>query len=513
MNFFYEAIDTNGETVVGKVDATNEADAHRRLRQRGFDPQSIAAAPDANQAAAPPRLTVSEELMPMDLNSTQMLSVQSAGSALPLLHVQSAPTLEPIAQPTLNAQPSPMLDTIAQTSPMLDTTAKSASAALPVTHSNKIGNITLAGNAARTGAKITLQQPSPNGLRVVQGGPQVQVSKRGGASTKDQLLFFQQLASLVRGGISIYSALENLAPRTANKNLRETALEMAETARRGSSISDVMAQNPNLFPDHVTAMVKAGELGGFLEIALEEVATSIEQNIALYRWAWVPKLMAGQALFVVALAQPLFPIVFPDAEFGRYLTLVLLRNIPLALLLMGAISIFNKKLQTPRYRRFRDNMSLKTRPFGELQRKTAITNFVRTLRRMFHAGINPIQAWECAMNTSSNIVIREKLGDSYWLMQQGASLPEAFAASGLFTNSVDQLIMTGHHSGEIVESLDKIAQYYDQEVQQATRKSQFMIFRIGMLAMIILGGGALIWMAHTYFSGIFDYVDKMFPQD
>ena len=117
------------------------------------------------------------------------------------------------------------------------------------------------------------------------------------------------------------------------------------------------------------------------------------------------------------------------------------------------------------------------------------------------------------MNTSSNLVIREKLADSYGMMQQGSSLPDAFAATGLFTNSVDQLIMTGHHSGEIVESLDKIAEYYDQEVQQATRKSQFMIFRLGVLAMIILGGGAMIWMAHTYFSGIFDYVDKMFATD
>ncbi len=489
MNFFYEAVDTNGETVVGKVDATNESDARRRLRQRGFDPQSIAADPASNQLAVKPILNVSDEIVFPDINTTQTIEAASTPFAQPIQIVHSSPMLDSIAHQTVSATPVQQQNT------------------------NKIGNITLAGNAAKTVSKSALVQPKPSGLRVVQGGPQVQTSKRGGAGTKDQLLFFQQLASLVRGGITIYSALENLGPRTANKNLRDTALEMAEIARKGGAISDVMEQNPNLFPDHVTAMVRSGEMGGFLEIALEEVATAIEQNIALYRWQWVPKLMAVQSLFMVALAQPLFPIVFPDAEFGRYLTLVLLRNIPIALILLGGISLANKKLQTPQYRRFRDNISLKTRPFGELQRKTAIAAFVRTLRRMFNAGVTPIQAWECAMNTSSNLVIREKLGDSYGLMQQGASLPDAFAATGLFTNSVDQLIMTGHHSGEIVESLDKIAAYYDQDIQQATRKSQFMIFRLGLLAMLILGGGALIWMTHTYFSGIFGYIDKMFGTD
>src|SRR5262249_51949395 len=124
----------------------------------------------------------------------------------------------------------------------------------------------------------------------------------------------------------------------------------------------------------------------------------------------------------------------------------------------------------------------------------------------------PIHAWEGAMNTASNVVIRDRLAQSYGMMQQGASLPDAFAATGLFANPMEQLIATGHQSGQVVESLDQIAEYYQNEVAEASKKSKFMMFRFGLLALIILGGGAVIWLTQTYFKGVFDLPHKLFPE-
>jgi type II secretory pathway component PulF len=170
-------------------------------------------------------------------------------------------------------------------------------------------------------------------------------------------------------------------------------------------------------------------------------------------------------------------------------------------------------LQQPQYRPLRDGWALRIRPFGELQRQVALANFLRTLRRLYSSGVAPIQAWEGAMNTASNVVIRDQLASAYSQMQQGASLPEAFAATGLFADSVEQLVLTGHQSGDMVAMLDQAIEHYDHGTEDASRKARFMMLRFGVLAMLILGGAAVIWMAHTYYQGMFDFVDKNFGPD
>ncbi len=161
----------------------------------------------------------------------------------------------------------------------------------------------------------------------------------------------------------------------------------------------------------------------------------------------------------------------------------------------------------PQYRYLRDSWSLKIPAFGNLQREVAVRNFLRMLRRLYHAGVAPIHAWEGAMNTASNVVVRDQLARSYELMQSGASLPEAFQATGLFANQVEQMVFTGQQSGQVMEMLDQAQAYYEEKVEIATGKARFMMFRIGLLAMLIFGGGALIWMMHSYYAAVFHVVE------
>ncbi len=117
--------------------------------------------------------------------------------------------------------------------------------------------------------------------------------------TRDLQFFFRQFSSFSHSGITIFSALENLGSRTPNPNLALTAREMSEVARSGGMISDVMKKYPRIYPEHVTGMVLAGETGGFIDIALAEIADGYDANIKLYRGAWLPKTMAIQAFLML----------------------------------------------------------------------------------------------------------------------------------------------------------------------------------------------------------------------
>lgn len=470
MNFFYEAIDNTGQTVVGKIDAYDAQEAQNKLIQMGYRPRSIApnVAVDTVQATTMPNLPVMNE-RPM------------GGVALPYPTQGQATTLP--------------------------------------AQSQRAGGITLAGNAAQSSRQNRTAQVKKTLTGTTNANPQA--STLGGVSTRDLMLFFQQLSSLVKSGMTIYTALENLAPRTANKNLSGVAREMAQAAHRGDRISDVMANYPRIFPDHIIGTVRAGELGGFLEIVLAEIALNYEQNIALYRGTWIPKLMATQAYFMIPFVQPLFGSIFHvgaggemnfGANLANYFALVFLRNLPIAIALYFGVKWGARHLQLPQFRRLRDEWSLKLPPFGDLQRQVALSAFVRMLRRLYRAGVAPIQAWEGAMNTASNVVIRDQLAASYSLMQQGVALPEAFQATGLFNNSIEQLIVTGQHSGEIEQSLDQAASFYQEQAEESAKKARFMMLRLGIMAMIVFGGAAMIWLVKTYFGGMFTAVERMFPE-
>lgn len=450
MDYLYEAVDSSGRTVMGKIAANDEVEVRRKLTQMGYRPQTIA----PTQAAPSAPLAVQG-------------SVAVANSARSVMQN--------------GAQ-----------------TAARSSSITPAGNAAKLGAGTIAQSQSRTvttpRANFLLNPVNPN------------ASKLGGVSTRDLAFYFQQLAPLVKSGMTIYAALDNLAARTPNKNLAQTAREMAEAARKGQRVSDVMEIYPRIYPDHIVGMVRAGEMGGFLEIALAEIALNFEQNIALYKGMWIPKLLASQAIYLLPIVVPLMPCLFRSWDVAANLMIYFkweLILLPLTALLHLLILVSAKQVRLPQYRRFRDSMSLRIPAFGNLQRVAALSAFVRMLRRLHHSGVAPIQAWECAMNTADNVVIREKLAASYDMMNKGASFSDAFAATGLFDNQIENLIITGQHSGEIVESLDKAADHYQERVYDATARAKRTMMSMGLITMLVLGGAALAFLEHGYFQGLF----------
>lgn len=466
MNYFYEAVDSEGRSVLGRRDATNEEEVALWLQVQGYSPTAIA--PNSPASVAP----------------------------------QPAPSNA--LAPYTNAVPSIVPQTSVQQVPV----PASPRVATQQTFHSSGSNIILAGNAARGNTSTQSNQSSQS----------ADVSSLGGVNDKERMYFFQQFHSLIKSGFTLYAALENLGSRTKNANLAKTIQEMAEATRTGQPISDVMARYPKIYQEHIVAFIRTGELGGFLEIALEEIARIYELNHQLFQHTWLPKLMANAALFGLALIIPLFPALFKGLAALNIVVFITSYLFMVALSIGGAIGlkVLSKMvwlwMQHPSQRRLRDKITLKMPPFGDLHRQSSLYAFITSLRRLYHAEVPPIQTWEAATNTCSNVIIREKLSNSAVLMSRGASLPDAFAATGLFNNDAEQTIATGHLSGEVVVALDRIAAYYKDRIDEARRMSRFMMFRMGLLLFLVLGGATICWGVYSYFNGVLSVDKLLFPE-
>jgi len=212
-----------------------------------------------------------------------------------------------------------------------------------------------------------------------------------------------------------------------------------------------------------------------------------------------------QAILAIALAQPLFPTLFPNNQLNRYLALVFLRNIPIAVAFVLAVRAMWSRLRRPENAERRDRWTLSLPVFGDLSRQRSLAAFIRMLRRLYGAGLMPTQAWEGATYVVANSVIRERLKEASNLMQQGLPLHEAFRATGLFTSEVEQLIATGVVSGEVIEMLDRVAEYYQRNLEHAFEQSRFWMFRLALALFMALSGLVVILMAKTYFDAVFNF--------
>ncbi len=335
-----------------------------------------------------------------------------------------------------------------------------------------------------------------------------------GATPRENALFFRQFAALVRSGISLYQALDHLQPRTRHPSLAHTVTEMREAARSGGRISDVMERYPRLYAPHVVGTVRAGELGGFLEIALDEIALEYEQEIAFYKGMWLPKALVAQALIAIAVGQPAFPTLFPNAQFLEFLKLVFLRNLPILGLIFLLAHLLLRRMRQPQYHERRDALLLKMPVFGRLARQRSLAAFVRMLRRLYAAGIGPMIAWEGAMNVVPNTVIREKLTEALKQIETGnVPMHDAFARTGLFADETEALLATGFVSGQMTQMLDRVAEYYQDSVERAFHHARFWMYRIGISLFILTTGILFIILVKSYFTGIFEFVDREFSMN
>jgi type IV pilus assembly protein PilC len=321
---------------------------------------------------------------------------------------------------------------------------------------------------------------------------------------KDLAIFSRQFSTMVSSGLPMLRALATLENQTSSKALATAVSEVRQDVERGSSLSASMAKHPKVFNNLYVAMVKSGETGGVLDAVLDRLAGNLEREVSLRGriksamtypivvLGFVTLIMMAMLLFIV----PQFKSIYAELHGTLPLpTRILLAvsdavrtKLPFVLVAIAVIVfLFKRWKKTANGRHAVDKFKLKAPIFGPLFQKTALSRFSRTLSVMSKSGVPIIQALDVVAETVNNAVMSEAVRDVQESVKQGESLAKPLSRHEVFPGMVVQMLTVGEETGALDTMLEKIAQFYDDEVTAAV-DSLTSILEPVMIAVV---GGAV----------------------
>jgi type IV pilus assembly protein PilC len=340
---------------------------------------------------------------------------------------------------------------------------------------------------------------------------------------KDLAVFSRQFATMINSGLSLIRALNILAEQTENDLLATTIKSLTDDVQRGSSLSAAMSKHPKVFTKLFVSMVRAGETGGQLDTVLLRVAENYEADYRLRQEVksamTYPIVVAGIAVILVSIMLifivPTFAKMFTDLGGELPLPTKILLSlsdkskflIPLCVVLSIVGFIAYKKLRAKNadVRLKADKLKLKVPIFGKLFLKVALSRFSRTLGLLLRAGVPVLQALDIVSDTTGNEVITRATLDVKDSVRSGESMAAPLERHNAFPPMVVQMISVGEDTGALDAMLDKVADFYDQEVKSTTEQLTSMIEPV-MIA--VLGGivGSMIVALYMPMFKIFDLI-------
>jgi type IV pilus assembly protein PilC len=337
--------------------------------------------------------------------------------------------------------------------------------------------------------------------------------------TKDIAIFFRQFSVMIDAGLPLVQCLEILAANQENPSFQKTLNGVRSTVEGGSTLANAMRQYPVVFDDLTTNMMEAGETGGILDIILQRLAVYVEKAVRLkaavksaliYPVAVVS--LAG--LIVGALLKWVVPI-FSNLFAGLGVTLPLPTRIVMGLSAfvqsfwwvfivagIGAVMGLKSIRKHPRGRYYFDKFLLHLPVVGSLLRKIAVGRFTRTLGTLITSGVPILEGLAITARTSGNAVLEEALMKVRKAIEEGRTIVDPLRECGVFPNMVTQMIGVGEATGAMDSMLQKIADFYEEEVDAATKDMLAMLepVIIGMLGVTI--GGIVISLYMPLFAMI-----------
>jgi type IV pilus assembly protein PilC len=316
------------------------------------------------------------------------------------------------------------------------------------------------------------------------GDAKTVVRKRGGkVKSKILTIFTRQLATLIEAGLPLMRSLNTLAKQERNPVMRTTMLQLAAAVESGGTFSEALAQHPRIFDKLYVNMVKAGELGGVLEIVLNRLAEFQEKSqkikgkvLAAMVYPLVVLVIAGLILtFLLIFIVPKFQKIFEDALPGTPLPGITLFVIGCSNLLVNqwyyvlggiAVIVIGYKLlaSTPAGTFLIDRVSLRIPVFGNLTSKTAISRFARTLGTLISSGVPILQALNITRDTAGNTVVAGAIGKIHDSVKEGESVVGPMETSSIFPPMVTSMVQVGEETGQLPDMLVKVADVYEAEV-------------------------------------------------
>lgn len=328
---------------------------------------------------------------------------------------------------------------------------------------------------------------------------------------KDLAVFTRQLATMIDAGLPLVQCLDTLASQQPNKGFKSILTEIREDVEGGSTFTVALKRHSTVFTPLYANMVEAGEAGGMLDTILNRLAVYIEKAMTLRRKV-KGALIYPSTIVVVAIAVVVFLLIFVIPVFAGFfegagvelplptrIVMTLSRLVQtyilacLGLLIAGIIGI-RFAYRTEKGRRAIDALFLWIPVFGTLFRKVAVARFTRTLGTLIASGVPILDGLDITAKTAGNKVVEEAIMKTRSSITEGKTIADPLKASGVFPPMVVQMISVGEQSGSLDSMLEKIADFYDAEVDQAVANLTALIEPILMVFLGVVVGGMIVAM-------------------
>jgi len=326
---------------------------------------------------------------------------------------------------------------------------------------------------------------------------------------KDVSVFSRQFATMINSGLSMLRSLYILAEQTESKPLANIVNQVRLDVERGASLSAALAKHPKAFSRLYVAMVRAGEAGGVLDSVLQRLATTIEKQVELRRkvksamtypvvvTCLVLLLVTAMLVFVIPMFQNIYKqlggtlpaptqILIDVSNIVRKLWYVVFAAD------VGMVWAFRKWINSEEGRKRWDAIKLRMPIFGSLARKTALARFGRTLSALVRSGVPILESLDIVRETAGNWVVSEAVRDAQQQVKRGEPLSRRLEEHKVFPPMVVQMMAVGEETGALDEMLDKIADFYDQEVEATVNALTSLIEPLLIVVMGIVIGGMII---------------------
>lgn len=369
--------------------------------------------------------------------------------------------------------------------------------------------------AAQT--RLRAQQLMP--IKVKKSWKDFEIRIGSGVSTKDLVKFIRQFATMIDAGLPLVQCLDILSNQEPNPVFRTTLKDIKSAVEQGATFSDALRRHPKIFDELFVNLIQAGEVGGILDSILNRLAIYIEKRVKLQRQvksamsypAIVIVIMIGVMTVLMTYVIPAFEAMF--IEFGAKDALPALTKgviavsrgfiglLPFLILgLIGAILAFRAFYKTAKGKRAVHNLLLKLPILGGVLQKIAVARFTRTLGTLLTSGVPILDAMEIVAKGAGNVVIEEGLMYARQRISEGRNMADPLSELKVFPGMVVQMVGVGEQTGALDTMLNKIADFYEDEVDAAVAALTAMLEPILMVIIGAMVGTVLVAMYLPIFS-------------
>jgi type IV pilus assembly protein PilC len=334
----------------------------------------------------------------------------------------------------------------------------------------------------------------------------------GGVGSRDIVIFARQFATMIDAGLPLVQCLEILASQQESRTFKNILYAVKNEVEGGSTFADALRKHPKAFDDLFVNLVAAGEVGGILDTIFMRLAAYLEKAMKLKKrvksaMVYPATIMGVAAIVVAVLLGYVIPIFenmfreFANAELPGPTRFVISISkgfkhyfIFIVIFIAAVVATFKWFYGTPKGKLLVDKVALHTPVFGDLLRKVAVARFSRTLATMITSGVPILDALDIVSRTAGNKVVENAINETRQSISEGKTMAEPLEESGVFPSMVCQMISVGEATGAMDAMLNKIADFYDDEVDAAVGALTSLMEPAMMVFLGVIVGGLVVAM-------------------